>query len=174
MQPSSPEPGTKPLGTERKGNAAVNSKRGLRMEVEEASAIIAGFEGDHQLVIRVGRQNLGHRDCSPCNSGIATPWQPEIRTRSSTCISFLPPPWHSEEEQRAAPACPGRPYLRSSRQALAPPLAAPTTGAPRRGRAPPGSARSGRGNPAPSSRHVAELRHLAKHQHHANKPYHYY
>jgi hypothetical protein len=43
-------PGTTPLGTERKGNAAGSSKKGLHMEVEEASAI-TGFKRDHQLVI---------------------------------------------------------------------------------------------------------------------------
>jgi hypothetical protein len=50
QRPSSPVPGTTPLGTERKGNAAGSSKKGLHMEVEEASAI-AGFKRDHQLVI---------------------------------------------------------------------------------------------------------------------------
>jgi hypothetical protein len=43
-------PGTTPLGTERKRNAAASSKKGLHMEVEEASAI-ASFKRDHQLVI---------------------------------------------------------------------------------------------------------------------------
>ena len=49
-QPTSPEPGTSPLGTERKEIAAVSSQRGLHLEVEEDSAFVAVFERDHQMV----------------------------------------------------------------------------------------------------------------------------
>jgi hypothetical protein len=73
------------------------------MEVEEAS-VIAGFERDHQLVIRVGRQNLGHRECSPCSCGITSPRQPETRPQRFGCIFSLSPPWRFEEDHTPSPA----------------------------------------------------------------------
>ena len=52
--PSSSSPGTKPLGSKKKGCATVSPSKGLLLEVEETPDNIAGVEKIHLLAIRVG------------------------------------------------------------------------------------------------------------------------
>ena len=71
------------------------------MEVEEALTIIAGFDGDHQMVHIVGRQDQGRRECSS-ESNIPTPQQLKTRSQRSAQLLHLLPPWHLGERGKAS------------------------------------------------------------------------
>jgi hypothetical protein len=96
-RPSSPAPGTKPLGAKRKWSAVLNSEQGLHMEVEVLPAFIAS-RGGHQMASRVGRQDEGRRESSARKGSITTPGPPENWLPSAATLFSPSPPWRVDEE----------------------------------------------------------------------------